>query len=81
VATQFASRLALIAFATAALRGVICEADFFGTIQTALVALGTFYVLGLVVGDVARRTVEENVEAELARANQPDTEAHAGQPA
>jgi hypothetical protein len=81
VATQFASRLALIAFATAALRGVICEADFFGTIQTALVALGTFYVLGLVVGDVARRTVEENVEAELARANQADTEAHAGQPA
>ena len=29
VATQFAKRLALIAFATASLRGLFCEADFF----------------------------------------------------
>jgi hypothetical protein len=67
VAAQFARRLALIAFATATLRGLICEADFFGTIQTALIALGALYLLGLIVGEVARRVVEETVRADLAR--------------
>jgi hypothetical protein len=67
VATQFAKRLALIAFATAALRGLFCEADFFATMQTALVSLGAFYVLGLVLGEAARRIVEENIRNELAR--------------
>jgi hypothetical protein len=67
VATQFAKRLALISFATAALRGLFCEADFFATMQTALVSLGAFYVLGLVLGEVARRIVEENIRTQLAR--------------
>jgi hypothetical protein len=65
VSTQFASRLSLIAFATAAVRGLLSQADFYGTIQTALVALGVFYVLGLVIGDAARRIVEENAKADL----------------
>jgi hypothetical protein len=67
VATQIAKRLALISFATAALRGLFCEADFFATMQTALVSLGAFYVLGLVLGETARRIVEENVRTQLAR--------------
>src|SRR5580704_13552500 len=67
VATQFAKRLALIAFATAALRGLFCEADFLATMQTALVSLGAFYVLGLVMGEAARRIIEENIKSELAR--------------
>ena len=65
VSTQFAGRLSLIAFATVVLRGLLGEADFFGTIQTALVSLGVFYVLGLVVGEAARRVVEENAKADL----------------
>jgi hypothetical protein len=65
VSTQFAGRLSLIAFATAVFRGLLGEADFFGTIQTALVSLGAFYVLGLVVGEAARRMVEENARADL----------------
>ena len=36
---------------------------FFGTIQTALVSLGVFYILGLVVGEADRRIIEENAEA------------------
>jgi hypothetical protein len=56
----------LIAFATVAVRGLLGQADFFGTIQTALVSLGAFYVLGLVVGEAARRLVEENAKADLA---------------
>ncbi len=67
VATQFAKRLALIAFATVLLRGLICKTDFFATMQTALVSLGAFYVLGLVLGEAARRIVEENIKSQLAR--------------
>lgn len=66
MATQFAGRLALISFATSSLRGLYCGADFYGTIQAALVSLGVFYVLGLVIGEAARRIVEENLRAELA---------------
>src|SRR5580704_2205891 len=67
VAAQFAKRLALISFATAALRGLFCQSDFFATMQTALVSLGAFYVLGLVVGEAARRVVEESVKSQVAR--------------
>jgi hypothetical protein len=67
LATHFAGRLALISFATAALRGLACGADFFGTIQNALIALGAFYVLGLVIGEAARLIVEENARSELTR--------------
>ncbi len=67
LSTQFAQRLALIAFATAVLRGLVCGADFFGTIQTALIAIGAFYALGWLVGEAARRLVEENLKVDLAR--------------
>jgi hypothetical protein len=66
VSTQFAGRLSLIAFATVVLRGLWAQGDFFGTIQTALVSLGMFYVLGLVIGEAARRIVEENAKTDLA---------------
>ncbi len=69
VARHFASRLALIAFATAAVRGLIAGADFQGTIQAALVATAVFFGLGFVFGELARRVVEENAEAEFARLN------------
>ena len=65
MSTQFAGRLSLIAFVTAVLRGLLGQADFFGTIQTALVSLGVFYVLGLVIGEAARRIVEESAKADL----------------
>ena len=40
---------------------------FLGTMQTALVSLGVFYVLGSVVGEAARRIVEENAKASSTR--------------
>jgi hypothetical protein len=73
LATHFAGRLALISFATAALRGLACGADFFGTIQTALIALGAFYVLGFIIGEAARRIVEENARSELMRLRGAET--------
>jgi hypothetical protein len=67
VAVQFASRLSLIAFATVSIRGLIAGTDFQGTIQTALIAMAAFYGLGLIFGELARRVIEENVHAEIAR--------------
>ena len=55
----------MIAFATAVIRGLLCQADFYSTIETALVSMGAFYILGLLVGEAARRIVEENVKADL----------------
>lgn len=67
MAIPFASRLALIAFATATLRGLLEGGDFRGTMWAALVALAAFYGLGLVLGDLARRLAEESARTELAR--------------
>ncbi len=67
MAVQFAIRLSLIAFATTSVRGLINGADFQGTIQTALIATAVFYGLGFVLGELARRLVEENVRAEWKR--------------
>ena len=66
VASQFANRLSLIAFATVTVRGLLSGSDFQGTLQAALLSLGAFYVVGFVLGELARRVVEESVDAELA---------------
>jgi hypothetical protein len=67
VASQFAYRLSLIAFTTTTVRGLLSGADFYGTIQAALLALAVFYAAGLLMGELARRVVEESVDAEIAR--------------
>jgi hypothetical protein len=66
VAVQFASRLSLIAFATMSVRGIVTGADFEGALKTALLAAAAFYGLGLIVGEMARRVVEESVTKDLA---------------
>jgi len=67
VAGHFAFRLSLIAFATASLRGLIAGVDFSDALKTALVAAALFYGLGLIVGELARRVIEEHVQAEFDR--------------
>ena len=67
MASQFAYRLSLIAFATTTVRGLLSGADFYGTIQTALLALGLFCLVGLIIGELARRVVEESVDTQIAR--------------
>jgi len=67
VAGQFAFRLSLIAFATASLRGLIAGVTFSGGLKTALAAAALFYCLGLIVGEMARRVIEEHVQAEFDR--------------
>lgn len=65
--SQFAFRLSLIAFATAAVRGLMAGGDFAGTMQSALWILALFFGLGWIIGELARRVIEEQVEAELPR--------------
>lgn len=64
---QFASRLALIAFAAATVRGLLEGTDFRGTLTGALMALAVFFGLGLILGELARRLAEETARAEFAR--------------
>ena len=65
MAVQFGVRLALIAFATAALDGALAGADFEGSLRAALLAGVVFLVLGVICGELARHVVEEQVAAEL----------------
>ena len=61
MAEQYAPRLALIAVSTVLGRGMLGGGDFVGTVQTAAVAAVVFFGLGLLVGEIARRLIEEHV--------------------
>jgi len=61
VATQYAPRLALIAVVTVLGRGLLGDGDVAGTVETAAVAAAAFFPIGLLVGEIARRLVEEHV--------------------
>lgn len=61
MAAQYAPRLALIAVLTVLGRGLLGDGDFAGTVQTAAVAAAAFFAVGLLVGEIARRLVEEHV--------------------
>jgi hypothetical protein len=70
VAQEYAVRLALIAFATAAIQGLVTRAEFQPALKLALGAAFAFYVLGWLCGEMARRIVEESVQ--LNREPSPD---------
>lgn len=65
MAVQYAARLAMIAFATANLQGMLSNSELVGTIQNGLLAAGLFFVLGYLIGNLAQKVVEESVEKEL----------------
>jgi len=62
VAQEYAVRLALIAFATAATQGLVTRAEFQPALKLALGAAFAFYLLGWLCGEMARRIVEESVQ-------------------
>lgn len=71
MANDYAVRLALIAFATAAVQGVCTGAAFEPALKTALAAAAAFYVLGWLCGEMARRLVEEGVQRNEKRRGVP----------
>lgn len=82
MAWQFAIRLALIAFGTSCARGVLAGSAFAAAMKTALISGAVFYCIGLITGEIARRAVEESVEAEFAASTAPpETEKTAGEAA
>lgn len=66
MAHKFGLQLSLIGFATITFQGLISGADFSSCFQSALLVLVVFYLLGVVLGELARRLVEENAVAEVA---------------
>jgi len=76
LARQFATRLALIAFATSVLRGLILGGDFEACIKTALGVMAVFFAVGLMLGELARRLVEDSIEAGVARWQAANTQAN-----
>ena len=62
MAHVYAVRLALIAFATMAIQGVVQRADFESALKHSLMAAAAFYALGWICGELGRRIVEESVQ-------------------
>ncbi len=62
---HFAFQLALIAFATVTLKGVVSWTDLESSLTSALVTGLAFGGLGLITGELARRIVEEQVQTEF----------------
>lgn len=73
MAHDYGVRLALIAFATAAVQGAFTGAAFEPGLKFALAAAALFYGLGLVCGELARRIVIESVAAEFQPPASPET--------
>ncbi len=67
VAANFACQFALIAFAVAELRGVMLGGDFPAATKIAFLAGLLFFLLGLVIGELARRLAEESARYEFAK--------------
>lgn len=71
MAKQFAIRLSLIIFAVSVIESAVLGDAF----HSGLIAAGTkavcFFVIGLFVGEIARRVVEENAVAEFADTTTP----------
>jgi len=55
----------LIAFATVALRGVLDSAEFRSTLKLALQASAAAFGIGWIIGDLARRLIEDMVLAQI----------------
>ncbi len=65
MALHTACRLALIAFATIALRGVLDRSEFQTVLILALQIGAAFFGIGLIIGDLARRLLEDLVTAKI----------------
>ena len=62
---QLAIRLSLIAFCVTSLDGVLCGSDSLSTLKSALVTMAGFFVMGLALGELARRLIEEHVREQI----------------
>jgi NhaP-type Na+/H+ or K+/H+ antiporter len=61
---RIAAMLSLVAFAMCLLIGIQAQNSFATTIRRALVAMAGTYFIGLIVGAMGQRMIDENVKAE-----------------
>ncbi|TWU06765.1 hypothetical protein CA54_51640 [Symmachiella macrocystis] len=71
MAKQFAIRLSLIMFAVSVIESAVTGEAFHAGLITAGTKAVCFFVIGLLVGEIARRVVEENAVAEFAEIAAP----------
>ena len=64
MSNRIAATLAIVAFAMCLMIGIQAQNSFATTIQRALVAMAGTYVIGLVVGAMGQRMIDENIKAE-----------------
>jgi hypothetical protein len=69
VAKQFAIRLSLIMFAVSVIESAVIGEPFHAGLTAAGTKALCFFGIGLLVGEIARRVVEENAIAEFAQAD------------
>lgn len=67
VALHTACRLALIAFATVAVRGVLNGSEFQATLILAMKIGAALFGTGLIIGELARRLIEDMVNSKITR--------------
>ncbi len=71
MAKQFAIRLSLILFAVSVIESAVIGEAFYSGLIAAGTKAACFFVIGLFVGEIARRVVEENAVAEFADTTAP----------
>lgn len=65
MALHTACRLALIAFATVALRGVLDGSEFQTVLILAIKTGAVFFGIGMIIGELARRLLEDMVISKI----------------
>ena len=76
---RIAASMALVAFAVCILVGLQAGNTFSTILAKALLALVATFVLGLVIGAMAQKMLDENLNAQTpAEPNLPDSQAKAG---
>jgi hypothetical protein len=64
MSNRIAGVLALIAFAASLVAGMVSDNPFATTVARALLAMAGTYVIGLVLGAMGQRMIDENLKAQ-----------------
>ena len=67
MATEFATRLTLIAVFVMSVRGVMAECDFVGAVKSGLLVAAATFVVGWLLGYLANLLVREVAQADVTR--------------
>ena len=78
MARRIAASMALVAFAVCLLAGMRAGNTFSTIVTNALIAMATTFIVGLVVGTMAQKMIDENVAAATAARDSAESKAKPG---